>query len=228
MYMIFYIVLGIFSSSGQESKIKIEMKAISDIFPDLCNESTTYLISPPIPPPPPPQFDSNGNPIGYDTASYEKYVEQIKVEIEERKKDTTKYIVAIYDTLISYESNYNDLDSYLTNQSIKDYHEPIKYLYSKTKENRKVDITKIKHGIKYELRYNSTLPGSEEIWKTELDFKFLGIFQFSRVYFDTLENYGVLYSAYYCGRLCAYGDLILIKKVNGIWQIAEKIGLWVS
>ncbi|MEE9329528.1 MAG: hypothetical protein V3V30_05265 [Parvularculaceae bacterium] len=54
------------------------------------------------------------------------------------------------------------------------------------------------------------------------------VFRFSRFAFDSSNQEAIGVSQYFCGRLCAGEDLILARKKNAKWYIAEKIRLWSS
>ena len=41
-------------------------------------------------------------------------------------------------------------------------------------------------------------------------------------------KYAVFYYAYYCGRLCGSGDIVVFEKVNNQWRSLGKVNIWMS
>jgi hypothetical protein len=86
-------------------------------------------------------------------------------------------------------------------------------------------------GINYVLVTNSDLPTSAyDFWGNFYE-KFpnsSGIIAFSNVGFNQQQDQALVYVARSCGGLCGSGDFVLLKKINGKWEIANEEGIWVS
>jgi len=55
-----------------------------------------------------------------------------------------------------------------------------------------------------------------------------GLISFSNVGFNAQHNQAFVYAARGCGGLCGEGSYVLLRKVNGKWEIVKDQGLWVS
>jgi hypothetical protein len=55
-----------------------------------------------------------------------------------------------------------------------------------------------------------------------------GFLTFSAAGFNAEGNQALVYLSYLCGPLCGAGDLYLLVKENGTWQVQQVIGLWMS
>jgi hypothetical protein len=55
-----------------------------------------------------------------------------------------------------------------------------------------------------------------------------GLICFSNVGFNRQHDQAFLYASRSCGGLCGEGTYILLKKVNGRWEIAKEQCLWIS
>jgi hypothetical protein len=51
---------------------------------------------------------------------------------------------------------------------------------------------------------------------------------FSAIGYNRARNEAMIYGSYYCGSLCAKGEVLLLQKVGGYWRISNRVGLWVS
>lgn len=86
-------------------------------------------------------------------------------------------------------------------------------------------------GVEYVVVTNRDLPRSVNNFWGEFYKKFprsSGIVSFSNVGFNDQHDQAFLYAARSCGGLCGAGDYVLLKKVNGKWEIVDDQCLWVS
>lgn len=87
-------------------------------------------------------------------------------------------------------------------------------------------------GINYVLVKDSDLPddGLERFW-TRFYKKYpnsSGIVFFSDVGFNAQHDQAFLYAGKTCGGLCGEGEYVLLRKINGKWEIQKEDPLWVS
>ncbi len=85
-------------------------------------------------------------------------------------------------------------------------------------------------GINYVLVTNSDLPRTGNFWG-EFEKKFpnsAGILTFSNIGFNQHYDQALVYVAHSCGDLCGEGDFVLLRKVNGRWEVFKAQNLWVS
>jgi hypothetical protein len=55
-----------------------------------------------------------------------------------------------------------------------------------------------------------------------------GFYVVSHVGMNLTKTEALLYIEHYCGGLCGGGDYVLMRKVNGTWQVIDRHGTWVS
>jgi len=87
-------------------------------------------------------------------------------------------------------------------------------------------------GISYVLVKDSDLPddGIDRFW-TKFYKKFPkspGILFFSDIGFNDRHDQAFVYAGKTCGGLCGEGEYVLLRKVNGKWEIQKEHDLWVS
>jgi hypothetical protein len=51
---------------------------------------------------------------------------------------------------------------------------------------------------------------------------------FSNIIYDKSKTEACFYFEDNCAGLCAYGDLVFLKKINGIWKVSRRIEIWLS
>lgn len=56
----------------------------------------------------------------------------------------------------------------------------------------------------------------------------LGYFVVSRIGLNLNKTEALLYIDHFCGGLCGGGEYVLMRKVNGVWLVADQLGTWVS
>ena len=58
--------------------------------------------------------------------------------------------------------------------------------------------------------------------------KAYGFASFSNIGFNDRYDQAFLYAARSCGGLCGSGGYVLLKKINGKWEIQSEAGMWIS
>jgi hypothetical protein len=91
---------------------------------------------------------------------------------------------------------------------------------------RYIDFNKITNQGRFEIT-NEKYPDQETRRQTK-DIKEIGLITCSRVIFSKDFTKGFFYYTFFKNGLNAYGVILIVKKVNGIWIIKNEIGLWVS
>jgi hypothetical protein len=56
----------------------------------------------------------------------------------------------------------------------------------------------------------------------------LGYFVVSHIGLNLNKTEALLYVDHFCGGLCGGGEYVLMRKVNGVWLVADQRGTWVS
>lgn len=214
--------------NAQKSDIDYEYEVLNEVFDELIDSMHVFVTYPEMPPlpPPPSNSDSVGSKLSErrDDEDYKKRVESYEKRLEKLKANNKEFVLAIQDTFVIFK--HRDFD-WIKNQLIDDNSlSPIESLFKNEKKSLKIDLTRLRNKHELTLKCRSDL--HEDIWKSDYDFIFTGLIQFSRIYFNENRTYGALYSSYHCGRLCAHGDIILIKKIDDNWKIIDLIFLWVS
>lgn len=148
-----------------------------------------------------------GHFLGWNNPECEKQIKKLK-------KDTLNLVVAIEDsvkpmfskTMDTIPSEFKVLDS-------------IPY---------KVEIEKFE-SRKFTLKYISELKPDEEFenWSKKYP-KFVGLLAFSKIYFDSNKENGILKVRYLCGGKCGLGYLVYLKKINGKWKVKKTVQTWIS
>jgi len=87
-------------------------------------------------------------------------------------------------------------------------------------------------GIYYVLVRKSDLPGGEfdHFWASFYK-KYpnsSGLLFFSDVGFNDRHDQAFVYAGKTCGGLCGIGEYVLLRKVNGKWEIRQEHELWIS
>jgi hypothetical protein len=203
----------LFISCGKkQTSLEFEKSVVNEIFPALLDSVfyDTRLTQQP-PPPPPPNFEwTDSTEIKWDETKIIADLERRKAELQ---KDTTKLVVAIVDS--TYQINEKAKKELIN--FYKDF--KIKLDTTNIEKPYKINLADLKHDDKFKLKYRSELPATSKVWKGEYNFYLSGITGFSRIQFDQTKNYGVMISAFGCGRLCGFSGLVFIRKVKGKWLI---------
>lgn len=220
-----FIIVEFFSCSNQVNR-KDEL-IINEIFNELTvkmylhNDVSLNLF-----PPPPPIDYENDSLKRVDSISYQESIKKYLKIIEDQKLDGNKTVLAIGDSLISYNEAYSDYVK--QNLPSKNYFSAFESLKSSTFKSKQIDLKSISKTGNFELRYLSTFYPLKDFWEIEREYKLSGFLQFSRIYLDEKAQHGIFYCSYSCGRLCGHGDYIFIKKFNGEWIIEKTIQVWIS
>jgi len=85
-------------------------------------------------------------------------------------------------------------------------------------------------GVNYALVTESELPEDNHFWARYHE-KFpqpSRLITFSNVGFNNQHDQALVYMTQACGGLCGGGGYVLLKKVNGKWEISKELGLFVS
>lgn len=199
---------------------KEEIKLINLTFLELVGTSY-YFEKQPFPPMPIPD-NATKFEIRNDSINRLQYFKLIN----NKKLDTTTLVIFFKDTLINYHNNLSK--SYKTNSfTFTDqnedtiYNELLKELFE-YKQPRVINISEIKFTGRYELH----LPEDET--KLEFSFRKIGHMRYSRIIFNNEMNKACFYFEFICGPLCGEGAIVLLKKVNGVWQIKGYRNVWVG
>lgn len=84
------------------------------------------------------------------------------------------------------------------------------------------DKSDIRNGSVYELVNYS------EVRNVSLDSIYIGSVTFSKIGINKKKNRAILYYEWFCGDLCGWGNIAIIKKVEGEWEMEEIINIWIS
>jgi hypothetical protein len=210
------------------SELDSEVKAINDIFleiPEHIPFHRAYQIKAPLPPR--PYFDNEGNYLGYDTVEKSRQDSLFKLNLSRAKLDTSEIVLAFYDTLYAH-SDYKNLSDLKDKSSFIGYEDIFDSILNTNKTNQHLKLDLIYKTGRFELKPNSEFPRGIEIWNKEYPFKFGGYLSFSRVFFNSHRNKGMLFCAYGCGSSCGSLNIVLIKKIEGVWKIQDTVCILIS
>lgn len=136
--------------------------------------------------------------------------------------DTRRLLVFVTDSLYQIsERESGDLKEVLRiDSSLLDSIQLEKY------STRHIDFCKITNQGRFEIT-NEKYPDNETRRQTK-DIKEIGMITCSRVIFNKDLTKGFFYYTFFKNGLNAYGVILIVEKVNGLWIIKHEIGLWVS
>lgn len=228
MKQIILIVLFISLFSCQnENEIDKEIEVINDIFLQISEYVRFYNFNVPIPPPPPPLYNEKGEFIGIDTVEQKVILRNIENELKVRNIDTSKFIVAVFDTLVD-NDHFKLTEDYLLDTIFKNYNFISKSIIENTKSPFKFELNEIKDKGKYELRYYSEFPSGRQVFREKYNFNFGGVITLSRVYFDENYNNAIIFCDYCCGIDCWTGRVLFLQRVESKWRIVNSKLLWIA
>ena len=219
--LIILFLLTILILSCNHSKEDEDIIILNQIFDDLITNNHISRTFPP-PPPPAPIFDNENNIIGYDTNDYKK-----TLEIYEKNKEKLKnndLVIALYDSLFTY--NIKDKDYFLS-QISTDYIDAFENLDNQNLNTKWIDLKKIKNIDSLDVYYLSDLTKEIDNWNDSLGY-FSGILRISRIYLNKSYDHGYLYCSVYKDPDSGWGQIMLLKKIDGVWSIDKIIPIWVS
>lgn len=204
-----------------------EMEVLNEIFVELAYKMGVIDIMRPPPPPPPPIADSNNRICNSDTLGYHEVIRVFDERIKKLKSDTA-IVIAIVDSLLSYDvhKNYEFIKKQLPSP---EYIEALDAMTDNSITSRPLDLNQIKNKNGFKLKYYSEFPKEMTIWEEEnYDFTFSGIMGISRIYFDNSDLFGLISCSFMCGSLCGNGTIVCIRKIDNKWTVEKTIVLWIS
>ena len=194
----------------QESPIVTLDSATSDDYL-IINSSLVHLVNPG-----PPGFELS---FGYDNFDYKKQ----DINIPSDELDSlyfTPYLVTLKDSIKIRVEPYDQKDK---TEKIKDadYKELVNQLLTVEFQATKIDLDRINNTGIYVLK---TIEPNE---KPELE---IGekIISYSKIVYNANKTKASFYFENYCAGMCGIGQVVLMEKVNGIWEIKETITNWVT
>ena len=184
------------------------------------------------PPPPPKNYIRRKNPdlaehrIDSLFIAYNKKYQTDSVNYFNRNIDSTKYIIALSDTLVSNcEWCHINSDSSENGKDYTIYMTLLDSLKSGTKNPLKIELKSSILNGKYVLKPLHEF--TDNIFEQKYDSLFGGVMIFSRFYHT--QEIGLIYWTYYtCEIDCATGYLILLKKKNKKWEIEDVLLQWIT
>lgn len=209
----------ILSCNSQKSELEFEKEVFNEIFSELV-DSTFYdyrLLPLPKTIPSPPNGVEISDSLNEENIKKHK---RLLKEFEERKikieNDTTRIVLAIVDTIFNLkQESFERFDIEFKNNFL----EKRKYM---------VSLKELNPDKKFILKYYSEFPKGRKIWRTEYPFHLGAILSFSRIYFDTSKQNGILEVGVNYGVLNGNGFKIFIKKISGKWRVQKVQGTWIS
>lgn len=199
--------------------MEFEKEVFNEIFSELV-DSTFYdyrLLPLPKTIPSPPNGVEISDSLNEENIKKHK---RLLKEFEERKikieNDTTRIVLAIVDTIFNLkQESFERFDIEFKNNFL----EKRKYM---------VSLKELNPDKKFILKYYSEFPKGRKIWRTEYPFHLGAILSFSRIYFDTSKQNGILEVGVNYGVLNGNGFKIFIKKISGKWRVQKVQGTWIS
>ncbi len=137
----------------------------------------------------------------YDSRRLLIFVTDSLYQISNKESEDLKEVSRIDSTLL----NSLQLDKYVT---------------------RYIDFNKIENHSRFEIT-NDKYPDQKTRIQTN-DIKEIGLITCSRVIFNTDLTKGFFFYTFFKNGLNAYGLILIVEKVDGLWRIKHEIGLWVS
>lgn len=163
----------------------------------------------------------------FDWKSYQNELKEYEEYIRNRPVDTSNLIVIVHDTLVDYRKG-KFLESILTESGFKhnfnvepNWRSLAILLVDSLNTPKRLPISKITKTGKYHL------VDEKEFVPTKND-RIIGYIQFSRVALNEQKNRACFIFTFNCGRLCGFGNMVFVKKMNGKWKIIGQRELWVS
>ena len=139
-----------------------------------------------------------------------------------RQYDSRRLLIFVTDSLyqISKRESENFKEVLRIDSTLLDSFQLEKY------PTRYIDFNKINNHSRFEIT-NNKYPDQETRIQTK-NLKEIGLISCSRVIFNTDLTKGFFYYTFFKNGLNAYGLLLIVEKVDGLWRIKQEIGLWVS
>lgn len=217
------ILFTILSCEKKNSSVEIEKEIINNLFVEMVDsihkDPRIYLT---LPPNPDIIYDQKGNKIGVDSTEYKNEIIKYNNEEELRKKDTSKLVIGVSEKIYKpSEYEYKSTESYFKTLKLQID------TTSNSIEN-KIDLEQFKNNNKFRFKYLSEFPDGANILNNDGTFKFSGGIAFSKIFFDSRKQIGILCGNYLCEPRCGIGYLIIIEKINKKWKIKKIEHTWQS
>ena len=229
MKKFFFVMILIIGLQACKSNVvaDFELTVLDEIFYYLIErmEATHHLQ----PPPPLPKLEDTE----LDSAKYQIFLNEYQEFIDKFEEiqnkvqnNETTIVIAVLDTLITCYKFHEKIKPKL--QLIEHgYNEALNTMADSSIVSRSLDLSKIKNTKNFTLRYYSEFPEDMRIWEREkYEFLFSGILVISRIYFDTSNKFGLIYSSFVQEPLWGHGAIVCIRKIADRWIIEEVIELW--
>ncbi len=194
----------------QESPIAILDSATNEDYM-IINSTLVHLVNPG-----PPGFELS---FGYDNFDYKKR----DIHIPPDELDSlyfTPYLVTLKDSIKIRVEPYDQKDK---TGKIKDadYSELVNQLFTDELQATKIDLDRINNTSIYILKAIEPAENPE----LEIGEK---IISYSKIVYNANKTKASFYFENYCAGMCGIGQVVLMEKVNGIWEITETITNWVT
>jgi hypothetical protein len=215
------LILFLFGCDHSDSSKNVEqIQIINDTFVELLG-TEWYFESLPIPPIP-----LSENSTKKDSLKFKREIELHKKLRENRKLDTSRLLVNLYDTLFLIEDKeyrrFLDPAVFERNFNIDTTWIPLLNRLLNFKDKQSINISEITNTGNYDLvtqnQFNdSTINGRK-----------IGIVYYSRIAFNDDKNRGVFYYEFYHGRRWAHGSVIFVEKKDDKWIVIGQRVMWVA
>jgi hypothetical protein len=214
-FLLFSSIYILASCESNNSEINFEKSVLKEIFPKLIDSFQLGVGIVP-PPPPIPIFDENDSVIGVDNAGQVEMWKKYKIKKAELEADTTKKVLAVYDTIYEIDGRVN----YQLQRHFESFNLKIDSVY---KEAYRINLFQINSYKNLKYKYRSEFPEGTLIWRENYDFPFVGIVRFSRISFDKSKKFGIMEGSFLCGLKCGFTGTIFIRLENNVWLIDDII-----
>ncbi|WP_148303865.1 hypothetical protein [Prolixibacter bellariivorans] len=190
----------------------VEHEIINAVFLDIIGKEPLGLF----PPPPPPVPGATKR----DSANHKKYLKQFakrKEEFISRRK-----FVFMNDSLINFKNNRSAERLRKGLQEDSEFGSLVTSLISVDRDEKALNLSLIKNRGAYEFEYISNKD------KVKGEFETIAQIHISRMAINDRADKACFYMSYYCGRLCGFGIIVYVSKIDDTWKIVKEDELWVS
>jgi len=177
----------------------------------IINSTLVHLVNPG-----PPGFKLN---FGYDNFDYKKR----KIDIPSDELDSlyfTPFLVTLNDSIKIRVEPYDQQDKTAKIKDL-DYSELVNQLFADELQATKINLDRINNTGIYILKAIEP----DENPELEIGEK---IISYSRIVYNANKTKASFYFENYCAGLCGIGQVVLMEKVDGIWEIKDIITNWVT
>ncbi|MEN2402893.1 hypothetical protein GKZ90_0024110 [Flavobacterium sp. MC2016-06] len=205
------------SCNNKGTSLQFEKNVMYEIYPDLIDSiwvNASYFHVPP----PPSQIK---NTPEYRIKQKKEYKKQFNEELAHYKKIGFTIDMLFLDKITKARQNQNVLKAHFKDAIVLESNIPDTIEYKINR--RKFDNYKAFH-----ITYLSRFPRAKDRqYYNELRYQIRGVFNFSRIQFDSENKYGMLTVAMNCGNMCGNGFRIYIKKVKDKWVVDKIEDAWI-